>query len=229
MWFQHTIFIRQLYFNQFGKKSFPALKNETCTFIALTSRPFLSWSQALNSLHTIYFVRVMISLTQHRTFRVLLYFIHSSPLSVPEGQHFGPFFSVFLLITLSLFTSYFSQPSFSSCLLIHQLYWIVSWDYVLGSPQFVFCVFFSDDFGYFNASASSYLMALQVTSLVLNSALSSRCRFTHAPHSHRDSGRYPRFHMLKPNLPAPLPHYHHPGNKSGCCLLHPSYPITHLA
>lgn len=46
----------------------------------------------------------------------------------------------------------------------------------------LFSVFFSSDFGCFNASASSYLMALQFTSLSLNPALGSTCRLTHAPH-----------------------------------------------
>lgn len=108
MWFQHTIFIRQLYFNQFGKKSFPTLKNETCTFIALTSRPFPSWSQTLNSLHTIYFVCVMISLTQHRTFRVLLYCIHSSPFLCPKANILVPFFCFSVYYSLFVYFLFFS-------------------------------------------------------------------------------------------------------------------------
>lgn len=47
----------------------------------------------------------------------------------------------------------------------------------------LYFVFFSNALSYFNAFASSYLMAVQSTSIFLNSPLSSRCKFTCATRS----------------------------------------------
>lgn len=73
----------------------------------------------------------------------------------------------------------------------------------LVSLQFVFSVFFSDDLSYFNALASSYLIALQSPSLFLNAPLSSVCKLTCATHIPLGFYGYLRFKILKTKLISP--------------------------
>lgn len=167
---------------------------------AFISRPSLRFNLLIHFTLLCVCVRVrVISLTQHRTFRLLFYLIHSFPLSLLKGQYSGPLFLCDITLCLLPISLYISLCL--PCILLIVLISVSG--LCLVSPQFVFSVFFSDDLSYFNALASLYLIALQSPSFFLNAPLSYVCKLTCATHIPLGFYRYLEFKMLKTKLISP--------------------------